>query len=407
MFAGPKMPQGADGFMGSNLQTGTAPGDFNSILQALLSDSLGLQDENVCNASCVFSDMFQAITDKFNNRVVTSDELAGFIQGLLVQLPAMQDDFASKLGMLLSETMNADKSGKAPDMIKTAVEKILQTNPGLSNLLPQTSETDAPSAENLKRAADSTLLSNGLSDILDKLNKAESNKSEVLLKDAPASFKKLSTEEFFKQLAGKITDQKTNSPAGVFEDSESGTFKFVADDDIFNRLATEAAKSADKKVDSASADGLKNASDMKLSGTASTNGPNAHNEVGAAKEPSYVSKIHDIDQVILKMANSGQQRLVIRIDPPELGNIQIKLVMQNGIIRADFRVDNQAVKDSFAFALPQIKTSLEDAGIKTGEFFVDLKEDYYSDRKEGQDRQQHNKHQNEQSDDSSFFELFA
>ncbi len=111
--------------------------------------------------------------------------------------------------------------------------------------------------------------------------------------------------------------------------------------------------------------------------TLQTQPPSNHGG-SASQEVVPVSKLTSVDEVISKAVDAGQKNLIIRIDPPDLGNVQIRLSFDNGVLKADVKVDSTAVKDSFNLALPQIKTSLENSGIKVSEFNVDVREDQYS-----------------------------
>jgi len=124
----------------------------------------------------------------------------------------------------------------------------------------------------------------------------------------------------------------------------------------------------------------------------------------ASQEVVPASKLTSIDEVISKAVDGGQKNLILRIDPPDLGNIHIRLSFDNGVLKADVRVDSNSVKDSFNLALPQIKTSLENSGIKVSEFNVDVREDQY---RNGQDsnnqRQQQRQGRGLRNDFSDFF----
>jgi flagellar hook-length control protein FliK len=102
-----------------------------------------------------------------------------------------------------------------------------------------------------------------------------------------------------------------------------------------------------------------------------------HSSTGAgpAQETVPVSRLTSMDEVISKAVDAGQKNLVIRIDPPDLGNVQIRLSLDNGVLKAEVRVDSSIVKDAFNLVIPQIKTSLENSGIKVSEFHVDVRDD--------------------------------
>ncbi|MBF0328300.1 MAG: flagellar hook-length control protein FliK [Nitrospirae bacterium] len=134
-----------------------------------------------------------------------------------------------------------------------------------------------------------------------------------------------------------------------------------------------------------------------------------------AKDSINIEKLRDIDIPIMKAVDGGTKNLLVRLDPPDLGSVQIKLSMNNGLLRADFKVDSSAVKDLFTANMPHIKASLENSGLRVGEFFVDVREEgfYYSDDRRqsntNEDQKQHQQNQHKQAKDEkfSFSDLFA
>jgi flagellar hook-length control protein FliK len=133
--------------------------------------------------------------------------------------------------------------------------------------------------------------------------------------------------------------------------------------------------------------------------------PSSVHAGSASQEVFPVSKLTSVDEVISKAIDAGQKNLVIRIDPPDLGSVQIRLSFDNGVLKADVRVDSNAIKDSFNLALPQIKTSLENSGIKMSEFNVDVREDQYRNghQRNNQDQQQ----KQDREFKNSFSDFFA
>lgn len=133
----------------------------------------------------------------------------------------------------------------------------------------------------------------------------------------------------------------------------------------------------------------------------------------APKETISVARLNEIDVPIMKTLAAGERHLVIRVNPPDLGSVHIKLTMDNGILRADFKVDSNSVKDAFTSSFSQIKTSLENSGFRVGEFHVNVREDdYYPDsqkqRSDGDHQQKQDQNQKQRNEaKSDFFELFA
>jgi len=111
-------------------------------------------------------------------------------------------------------------------------------------------------------------------------------------------------------------------------------------------------------------------------------------EQSSVQEVVPSGKLSSVDALISKALDSGQKNLVIRIDPPDLGSMHIRLSLYNGVLKADVRVDSASVKDAFNLALPQIKTSLENSGIKINEFNIDVREDQYRNNQERNNRGQ-------------------
>ncbi len=127
------------------------------------------------------------------------------------------------------------------------------------------------------------------------------------------------------------------------------------------------------------------------------------------KETLHVSRLQEIDSKIIKAIEAGQNSLTLRLEPPELGSVKIRLVLTDGMVRADIRVENAAVKDMMNLAMPQIRNSLENAGIKVSEFFVDIREEYYSDgKRQNQDSDAHkqHRHKKEKGEDFKPFDFF-
>lgn len=128
-----------------------------------------------------------------------------------------------------------------------------------------------------------------------------------------------------------------------------------------------------------------------------------------------IAKIHELDSVIAKATNTGQNHIVVKIEPPELGNVSIRLTSENGTLKASFLVDSNTTKDILTNSLPAIKASLENAGIKTNDFNVDVRDpmdkQYYSqDRRhnpnDDNQRQETNKHK-PQRPKTTHFEQFV
>ncbi len=110
-------------------------------------------------------------------------------------------------------------------------------------------------------------------------------------------------------------------------------------------------------------------------GALNSNYQTAHMQDAPLKESLHVSKLHEIGNSFTKTLNSNSKHLIVEIQPPDLGSIQIKLKMTDGVLTANLKVDSVYVKELFSSALPQIRASLADSGIKLNDFFVDVKKE--------------------------------
>lgn len=132
-------------------------------------------------------------------------------------------------------------------------------------------------------------------------------------------------------------------------------------------------------------------------------------EKTVTKETVPVSRLHEVSDPILKTLGAGDKHLVIKLSPPDLGDIKITLTMDKGVLSAEVKVDSNGVKELFSLALPQIKQSLENAGVRAGEFFVDLHEEGSPDGRTPREQAQQQNQQNRQrrEPESRFFDYFA
>lgn len=126
------------------------------------------------------------------------------------------------------------------------------------------------------------------------------------------------------------------------------------------------------------------------------------------KEPLHVSRLEELGEAVTKALETGGKSLTVRLDPPDLGSIQIRLKIQGGVLTADVKVDSQSVKDMMNGAMPQIKTTLENSGIRAGNFQVDVREDGYSQgRKQQEQESGRQRNRRSKEPEEQFFNFFA
>lgn len=140
----------------------------------------------------------------------------------------------------------------------------------------------------------------------------------------------------------------------------------------------------------------------------------AETQNAAPKDTIHITKIGELGEPIIKTIGAGEKYLIIKLDPPDMGTVQIKLTLQNGELKADFKVESQAVKEMFSTAMPQIKAALEDAGIRSSNFFVNVRDEFQQQgggekkqQEENADSKQQQKNNNDKEPKQKFSDLFA
>jgi hypothetical protein len=61
---------------------------------------------------------------------------------------------------------------------------------------------------------------------------------------------------------------------------------------------------------------------------------------------------------------AGETELRVRLDPPELGTVKVKIVSTGGDVRAELQVTSDAVRRVVESQLPELRQKLEDAGVR-------------------------------------------
>jgi len=79
-----------------------------------------------------------------------------------------------------------------------------------------------------------------------------------------------------------------------------------------------------------------------------------------------------IDKAKVSVRDSRNGTFTVKLNPQELGNVNVNLIMENGVITGKFLVDNEDVKSMLLNSLNDLKTQMEEAGIAVGEFSVNV-----------------------------------
>lgn len=84
------------------------------------------------------------------------------------------------------------------------------------------------------------------------------------------------------------------------------------------------------------------------------------------------SVVGTLENSIKMMVSEGENRVSINLHPPELGKIQVELVVKDNQVHARINTENAAVKEVIMTNLDQLKSNIENAGISVTKFDVEV-----------------------------------
>ena len=77
--------------------------------------------------------------------------------------------------------------------------------------------------------------------------------------------------------------------------------------------------------------------------------------------------VNNLQDKVMVMVHQKLQQVDIRLDPPELGQMQVKLHLNNDQANVQFVVQNQQAKDALDQNMPKLREMLADQGINVGD----------------------------------------
>jgi flagellar hook-length control protein FliK len=80
--------------------------------------------------------------------------------------------------------------------------------------------------------------------------------------------------------------------------------------------------------------------------------------------------MEQIEESAAKMLKKGPGRIVITLEPPNLGTLNVDVKVHNDMVRLVLIADNHEVKQVLQTNLDQLKTALQDQGLNMDRFDV-------------------------------------
>jgi flagellar hook-length control protein FliK len=340
-------------------------------------------------------------------------ELAGLLQPLLPQAPLLQTASAESGEVILN--LNAPRPATTP-VASSLTNQEPENSSVPAPLAPVTANTPQDSADTQKAQAQSaTATSSEASEPTTSQAQQNTNAPKAaeqavtqISQSAAAGEAKADRSEKKSETAATIlSTQATGTAAGPASREAPATkpVKAVTTTSSSEPVASTArvAESADKTTltpqleqapvttDTTRADKASFASHLE---TVKLNRTGAHTPV------SDQIAVH-----LTKAAQNGQDKMTIRLQPPELGRIDIKLDISNeGMIKASIQVDQPATLDLMLRDQKGLEKALSDAGLKTdgGSLSFNLRGDGLPQRQNGGEQSQG---QNSNGSDAPGFSL--
>ena len=109
-------------------------------------------------------------------------------------------------------------------------------------------------------------------------------------------------------------------------------------------------------------------------------------QANPAQVPLQLSRDVAADQVaerVQMMMSKNLKNIDIRLDPPALGSMQIRMTVQNDQAAVSFVVSNQQTKDALEGSLPRLRELLEQQGVELANSNVEQDNQQQGERTDG------------------------
>lgn len=365
----------------SNSKTSNKKDDFKDVLNSSkntddkqsekITNDMKNIDKTESTAIKELKDKIQELKEKFEENSGDEKEVNDIIESLLNALNAL-------LGI---DDKSKDKSQGSTEFIDIIVENVMDgSSKGadsvslLNQLLELLSSEDAKSSldsETLTGMKDlltqlqvqiaddskvSDKMKSGINDIISKLtemiNEAKSNGDKVL-----------SLEDMLKN--GNGYSQEDNSSLANSSDESSETFSSSKD-----------TSKEDKFLNSLLDDKKDNSVDNKINMFASrTQSVQGQNTVQRGLTVNKATFTQDLIKDVKYMSTNGLKELTVKVNPGNLGEITIRLIQEDGLMKANLKANSKETTALLAQNLAEIKKELGDQNIKISEVNIELYND--------------------------------
>jgi flagellar hook-length control protein FliK len=301
-------------------------GEVNDILTELLSllTKLGVKEEDIKSNGEVNPDILKTMIDGINENKSSDSKLSGVMEKVLelLKTDSVKDGLDTDSLKLMEKVLNNLSANLADDNTKATKD----VKSGMKNLMSEISNM----LENKQNQSGKVLT---LKDMLNR-NYSQDNKDGSLenesdnktTSEVPKDNKEVSKEDKF--LSSLIDDDKDSS---------------------LNKINLFASRTQT----------------IQNQGVSTTRGLTINKAVFT----------DDLIKDVKFMSNNGLKELTVKVNPGNLGEITIKLVQEDGLMKANLRANSKETSELLSQNLTDIKKQLSDQNIKISDVNIELYQD--------------------------------
>ncbi|MFT5294166.1 MAG: flagellar hook-length control protein FliK [Colwellia sp.] len=321
-------------------------------LEIIKADLIGNQDKVV------------TLDKSTQNNAKTDNPVTKNIAGSESLSKAQNESVVSKVDTSIdTDNVNSDKvafagvsvSGKKQALENTQNQSRVINQATHKVLEPQTSNTGEQFKEQSKEQS------------LDQQNQKQAQtltNAEKLVNNEALAKEKPFSEIFDKKLVSTSIENTLNRD---FHQVNEATKSAASAEEMITKLTSDQVQSTTQSVSNA-----KQVTSLQ-------------NEALSVYRKDFTNELKD---KVMVMMNQKLQQIEIRLDPQELGNVNVKINLQNELAVVSFTVQNQQAKEAFDQNLGRLKEMLAESGVDVGDANVEQESKQNDNETLGDARQQ-------------------
>lgn len=351
----------------SNSKTSNRKDDFKEVLNSSKSsdennEKITSKDENTYEGTTKLKelkDKIQELKEKLEENPENTEEVNDIIKSLLT---------------VLNNLLELNNTSEVKPEITTDISNVSLETSGNDSSKVLNQLLELLSSENAKSSFDSeslTSMKDLLSHIQGQLSSDESKVSDKM-KDG--------LSDIISKLTDMIDDANNNSNVKKVLTLEEMLNKGYSQDQSSNENETNEMFSGkketskeDKFLNSLLDDNKDNSVDNKINLFASrTQTVQGQNTVVRGLTVNKATFTQDLIQDIKYMSTNNLKELTVKVNPGNLGEITIKLIQEDGLMKANLKANSKETTALLSQNLAEIKKELGDQSIKISEVNIDL-----------------------------------